>query len=83
MELELETTYLYSPVMTVAYETAFEMCDAKVSVSVIIDLRKEIDADLLAKAQSRGIVVHLNSSISKTYGKLRINAFEVFEPDAK
>ena len=63
-----------------AYETAFEMCDAKVSVSVIIDLRKEIDADLLAKAQSRGIVVHLNSSISKTYGKLRINSFEVFEP---
>lgn len=63
-----------------AYETAFEMCDAKVSVSAIIDLRKEIDADLLAKAQSRGIVVHLNSSISKTYGKLRINSFEVFEP---
>ena len=63
-----------------AYETAFELCDAKVGVSVIIDLRKEIDADLLAKAQSRGIVVHLNSSISKTYGKLRINSFEVFEP---
>ena len=63
-----------------AYETAFEMCDAKVNVSVIIDLRKEIDTDLLAKAQNRGIEVHLNSSISKTYGKLRINSFEVFEP---
>lgn len=63
-----------------AYETAFEMCDAKVNVSVIIDLRKEVNADLLAEANSRGIEVHLNSSISRTYGKLRINAFEVYSP---
>ncbi len=64
-----------------AYQAVFDLADSNIRVAAIVDARKELAADILAQAQSRGIDVITNAVISKTGGKNRIKSIEVYSPD--
>ncbi len=57
-----------------AWQTAFDLADAGVSVAAIADVRAEVDSALLAGAQQRGIEILLGHTVTGTSGRLRINA---------
>lgn len=66
-----------------AYHAAFDLADANIRIPVIIDVRDEVDADLLSAAEARGIDVKLGSAVSDTSGKYRMSSLEVFTPATK
>ena len=57
-----------------AWQTAFDLADTGVAVAAIADVRAEVDADLLAGAQQRGIEILLGHTVTGTAGRLRISA---------
>ena len=63
-----------------AYEAAFNLSDSNIRISAIVDVRNDLRADLKGEAEKRGIEIILGAAISKTSGKLRINACEIFSP---
>ncbi len=65
------------------YAAIFDMADANVRVSAIIDARADLRADLRAAAEKRGIDIHLGSVVSRTKGNKRISSIEVFNPTTK
>ncbi len=61
-----------------AYQAAFELADANISIAAIVDIRDKISGDLQQAVEARAIDLILGSSVSKTSGKLRINGCEVY-----
>jgi len=64
-----------------AYQGAFDLFDANIRISVIVDARTDVPADLKAEAERRGIEFLSGASISKTSGKLRIKSLEVYQAE--
>ncbi len=65
-----------------AYQAAFDVADANTRIAAIIDVRGTIRDDLIMGATERGIKVIKSAAITKTFGKLRIKACEVYEPES-
>ncbi len=60
-----------------AYETAFDLSDAGVKISSIIDLRADVSEILLQQAHERGIAVLTGTVVCGTKGRLRITGVRV------
>ncbi len=60
-----------------AYHVAFELHASGSDIRIIVDTRSDVPDDLLEEASRRGITVRTKSCVSKTKGKLRINAIRV------
>ena len=60
-----------------AYAAAFDLADAGVEISAIIDTRENIDESLIRGANLRNISMHLGSSIAKTTGHLHLKSVYV------
>ncbi|WP_026941322.1 sarcosine oxidase subunit alpha family protein [Hellea balneolensis] len=65
-----------------AYQAAFDVADANTRIAAIIDVRSTIRDDLIMGATQRGIKIIKSAAITKTFGKLRVNACEVYEPES-
>ena len=63
-----------------AYHAAFDLADANIRIAAIVDARDAPNASVIAEANRRGIDVKTGAVISKTFGKLRVSAVEVYEP---
>jgi len=63
-----------------AYQAAFDVADANVRIAAIIDVRDTIRDDLIMGATQRGIKIIQSAVITKTFGKLRVKACEIYEP---
>ncbi|HKJ62144.1 MAG TPA: 2Fe-2S iron-sulfur cluster-binding protein, partial [Hyphomicrobiales bacterium] len=55
-----------------AWQTAFDLHKAGCGVAAIVDVRSEIEDDLLRRASERGIAVFANSVVDGTLGRKRI-----------
>ena len=66
-----------------AYHAAFDLADANVRIAAIVDVRESPKETLIAEAMRRGIDVKTGAAISKTIGKLRVSAVEIFDPSTK
>ena len=64
-----------------AWAAAFDLQNAGVKVTAIIDMRAAPDPDLVEKAREMGIPVRTGSAVTKTAGKMRIRSMTV-EPIA-
>ncbi len=60
------------------YAAAFDLADANIRIPVIIDARDGVSAEILAQAKQRAIDVVTASTVTKTYGKKRISALEIY-----
>ncbi|MBD8556377.1 sarcosine oxidase subunit alpha [Rhizobium sp. CFBP 8762] len=60
-----------------AYEAAFDLTRAGMSVEAIVDCRSAPAADLLAQAQALGITVLTGHSVVDTSGRLRVSSMTV------
>ena len=60
-----------------AYETAFDLCRAGVSIETIVDCRDNPGEGLLSKAADLGIVVMTGHSVTNTKGARRISSMTV------
>ncbi|WP_117191907.1 sarcosine oxidase subunit alpha [Rhizobium terrae] len=60
-----------------AYEAAFDLKRAGVSIAAIVDCRKEPGEALLAEARALGISVLAGHSVTDTNGRLRISSMTV------
>src|SRR5690606_17547838 len=60
-----------------AYETAFDLKRASVSIAAIVDSREKPGEAVLAEARSLGIDVLTGHSVTNTGGRLRINSMTV------
>ena len=65
-----------------AYDVAFDLSDANIRIAVIVDARDTIRDDLIKGCANRGIDMALGSVVSKTDGRLRVSAIEVYSPKA-
>ena len=64
-----------------AYGAIFDLADANISVPVIVDARREVGQGIKKQAANRGIEIVMASSISKTFGKKRLTALEIYTPE--
>ncbi len=62
------------------YAAAFDLADANIGIAIIIDARDTVNADIRAQANARAIDIICASTVSKTFGKIRINAAEIYTP---
>ncbi len=60
------------------YAAAFDLADANIRIPVIIDARDVVSAEILEQAKQRAIDVVTASTVTKTYGKTRISALEIY-----
>ena len=60
-----------------AWTVAFEMKAAGINIPAIVDLRDDIDSDLLAKANELGIRVLKGFAVTATAGRLRVKSMTV------
>ena len=63
------------------WQVAFEHAEADVGIAAIVDIRAEVDAALLARAQALGIAVRLSSAVTGVSGgkavrRARITGFD-------
>ena len=63
-----------------AYEAIFDLADANVRVSGIVEARTEISQEIKNRAQTRGIDIHIGCVITSTKGKRRISSAEIYNP---
>ncbi len=56
---------------------AFELADAGASIAAIVDMRRDIDGDLLSRAASRGIAIHTGCGLVGTTGRFRVTGARV------
>ena len=65
-----------------AYLTAFDLQDAGVRITAVVDARTEVSADLLEECTSRDVTVHLGAVVNGTRGEDRITHVDVSSLDA-
>ncbi|MDH2312394.1 sarcosine oxidase subunit alpha [Methylobacterium brachiatum] len=64
-----------------AWRAAFDLARAGTSVPLVVDVRREVDADLLAEARSLGIETLCGGTVTDTRGRLRVSAVRVNSVD--
>ncbi len=60
-----------------AWQAAFDLTDAGVSIAAIIDVREAVDQSLLQASSDRGIEVLAGHTVTATSGRLRVASVEV------
>ena len=66
-----------------AWAAAFDLQRAGAEIAGIVDVRPEVDAELLGRAAEHGMPVHLGTAVTKTSGRRRVTSVRIRSHDGE